>query len=116
MFGINKIGTSGSIFILTLLIIAGIAVLGYFGINVQRDVVGNPTVQSNFSYVWGQLSFVWDNYLRDMAVGLWNWIITNVTNLPVGSGNGILAPMVGDNPAPEMNYKPPVDLNQYRIQ
>jgi hypothetical protein len=91
----------GSIVTLIIILIAVIAVMGYFGISVQRDVVGNPTIQSNFSYVWTQISVFWNAYLKDLAIGLWRWAIINVTNLPVGSGNGI--------PIPHINW--PVDIS-----
>lgn len=91
----------GSMFMLVIILIAIIAVMGYFGISVQNDVIGNPTVQSNFSYVWGQVSTFWNTYLKDLAIGLWHWAIINVTNLPVGSGNGI--------PIPHVNL--PIDLS-----
>ncbi len=84
----------GSLFALVLVIIALVVVLGYFGISVRQDIVGNPTVQSNFVYVFGEVKMFWNNYLKDLAVRLWYWTIVNVTNLPVGSGNGIQIPQV----------------------
>lgn len=84
----------GSALTLVIVLVVIIAILGYFGISVQNDVVANPTVQSNFSYVWNQISMFWNTYLKDLALALWNWAIINVTNLPVGSGNGIPIPYV----------------------
>lgn len=85
----------GSIFILIIIIIAIIAVLGYFGISVQRDVVGNPTVQSNFSYVTAQAKMIWVTYLKEPTMVIWKWAVNNVLNLPVGTGsNGITVPQV----------------------
>ena len=84
----------GSLFTLVLLIIAMVIVLGYFGINVQRDVIGNSTVQNNFTYLYDQVKWFWNTYLEDLAIRLWQWTIVNVTNLPVGSGNGIQIPQV----------------------
>jgi hypothetical protein len=86
---------------LVVILIAIIAALGFFGISVQNDIVGNPVIQSNFSYVWGQISVFWNLYLKDLAIGLWHWAILNVTNLPVGSGNGI--------PIPQVNF--PINLS-----
>ena len=86
----------GKGFLLTLiiLVIAVILTLGYFGISVQRDVVGNATVQSNFVYVSDQIKALWDTYLKDLAIRLWHWTVVYITNLPVGSGNGIEIPQI----------------------
>lgn len=85
----------GSIFMFVILVIALLAVLGYFGINVNRDVVQNPNVQSNFSYVWGNLQDLWNNYFKQPAKIVWNWALINVINLPVKTGNnGINIPGV----------------------
>ncbi len=86
--------SKGSLITLAILLAAGITLLGYFGINLQRDIVGNPTVESNFSYVINGVQIIWNTYLRDAAIKLWHWTVVNITNLPVGSGNAIKIPQV----------------------
>lgn len=91
----NVMRRRGSIFILVLIIIATIALLGYFGISVQRDIVGNPTVQSNFGYVTGEVKYIWVTYLKETTLKIWSWAVNNVLNLPVGTGNnGINVPQI----------------------
>ncbi len=68
-----------------------ILVLSYFGINIQQ-VVNSPTGQSNTSYVWGGVTYVWDNYLSqpfnylwNMAgSALWNAFMQGIQNIKVG--------------------------------
>ncbi len=80
---------------IAILLIAVIALMGYFGISLERDVAGNPTIQSNFSYVWNEIKFVWNNYLKEATGKLWRWAVINVNNLPLGSGNGVQVPQAG---------------------
>lgn len=84
----------GSLIMLAILLAAGIALLGYFGINIKRDIADNPNVESNFSYVSTEIGTFWNTYLEDAAIKLWHWTVVNITNLPVGSGNGIKIPQI----------------------
>ena len=59
------------------LIIIGILILSYFGFNL-KSIAESPTSQSNFSYVWGTLSYVWDTFLAGPAIWVWNKIIVGI--------------------------------------
>ena len=54
-----------------IILIILILVLSYFGINIQQ-VVNSPTSQSNISYVWSGVTYVWNNYLSVPFTYLWN--------------------------------------------
>lgn len=85
----------GSVLTLIVVIVAIILILGYYGISIQRDIVQNPTNQSNFSYVWTQLADFWNNYLKAPVLAVWRWAVANVLNLPVQTGsNGITIPQI----------------------
>ena len=93
---LSKLRNKGSLLLIAILFAAIIAVMGYFGISLERDVVGNLTVQSNFSYVSDKIKYVWGNYLRETSTNLWRWAVINVTNLPIGTGNEIQVPQVSN--------------------
>ena len=57
------------IVILIIIILA----LSYFGINIQ-SIIQSPTGQSNISYVWNGIVYVWDNYLSAPFNYLWNTV------------------------------------------
>lgn len=74
------------IIILIILILA----LSYFGINIQQ-VATSPTGQSNFSYVWNGVVYVWDTYLaapfdyvwNTVGASLWNAFVQGIQNIKV---------------------------------
>lgn len=88
--------SKGSLILTIILFIAVITIMGYFGISLQRDIVDNPSVQSNFSYVSSEIKWLWNTYLKQAATNLWHWVVINVTNLPIGTGNEIQVPQVGN--------------------
>lgn len=93
MFSAQK-HSKGSLVALVIIILAVIVALGYFGISVKRDIVDNPTVEENTGYVWGKIKYLWDNYLKDAAIKVWDWAFINLRNLPLGTGNQIQVPGV----------------------
>ena len=68
-----------------IIIIIALLILSYFGISIQ-SVVNSPTSQSNFSYVWGGISYVWTTYLAAPLTALWNIIVHQIH--PAGSTAG----------------------------
>ena len=56
---------------LIIFIVIVIAVLSYFNISV-RTIVNSDMVQDNFSFVWGWVKSVWNNYMARPARYLWN--------------------------------------------
>lgn len=58
-----------------IIIIVFISLLGY---NIEEDVVENPTVQTNFSFVLTKASNLWDNHLATPALYVWNDIIIDM--------------------------------------
>ena len=53
-----------------ILIFIGIIVLGFFGISL-KSVFMKESVQSNITFVWQAIGYVWDNYLAVPATYLW---------------------------------------------
>lgn len=56
-----------------ILVLIGLIILGYLGIDV-RQAVESPTSQSNIEYVKSVVVYVWDKYLEKPAKYLWNEI------------------------------------------
>lgn len=69
----------GFINIRTLVVVIIILViLGLMGISVQDDVVENPQVQENTSYVWSGVVYAWNTYLAEPLRFIWEEIIVNI--------------------------------------
>jgi len=83
--------------VVAIIIAAIIVSLGYFGINIQRDIIGNPTIQSNFTYLYKQGLKAWDTYIKSGFKRTFSWISGQIENLPVGSDNGINIPQIDLN-------------------
>jgi len=62
-----------------ILIIIAVLVLSYFGFSL-RDLGEDETTQDNFSFITEWLSFIWENYLREPAVWIWENIISFIWN------------------------------------
>lgn len=85
-------GNSGFVKII-LLIVIGLVVLGYFGIDI-KDVFASPVVKENLSYAWGVAKDVWSSYLSGPAIWLWehifkfmwNLFLDGLSNLKAGDG------------------------------
>lgn len=56
-----------------LLIVIALIVLGFFGYNL-RDILNSPTVKENLSYAWELIVKVWNGFLREPALWLWEKI------------------------------------------
>ncbi len=56
---------------LIIFIVLVIAVLSYFGVSV-RTIVNSDMIQDNFSFVWGWVKQIWNNYMARPARYLWN--------------------------------------------
>jgi len=88
-------GKKGFIIELAILLIAVLLISAYFGIDIQKDIVNNPNIQSNFWYLYDLADTVWYSYLRGPVLAIWVWALNNVINLPVGTGNnGIVVPQI----------------------
>jgi len=85
-----------------IIIVIALLVVSYFGINI-RQVATSPTSQSNFSYVWGGITFVWDNYLRTPATDAYDFFITYVWDPSIADIKRIDS---GQLPAGEQNVNP----------
>lgn len=69
----------GFINIRTLVVVIIILViLGLSGVSVQHDIVENPGVQENTSYVWTGAVHVWNTYLAQPLYFLWHDIFVNI--------------------------------------
>lgn len=60
-----------------ILIVVAILILSYFGFSI-KDIAESPTSQSNFSYVWGFLSYVWNTFLVTPVSYIWNVIVVGI--------------------------------------
>jgi hypothetical protein len=56
------------------LVVIFLLVISYFGLNL-RDVINDPTTHSNFSFVWEHVTRIWNSYLKEPIVWVWNEII-----------------------------------------
>lgn len=57
-----------------LLIVIGLIVLGFFGINL-KDVLASPVVKENLSYAWDLAKELWDTWLRTPVMWVWDHIL-----------------------------------------
>lgn len=60
-----------------ILIIILILVLSFIGFDI-RGFVQSDIVQSNFSYIWGGVTVVWNNYLSEPILYFWNNIFVTL--------------------------------------
>lgn len=74
----NK-GMPGFINIRTLaIVILILVVLGLLGVSVEHDIVEDPGVQENTSYVWEGVTYVWQTYLAGPFNFVWNEVIVGI--------------------------------------
>lgn len=71
-------------FILTIVIL--VVFISLLGFNLEQDVVMNPTVQTNFSFVMSWLSSIWDNHLASPVLYVWNDVIIEMLWEPFVEG------------------------------
>lgn len=62
-----------------ILIVIAVLILSYFGISL-REVGEDETTQDNFSFITEWLSVIWQDYLREPAIWIWENIISFVWN------------------------------------
>ncbi|OHA33873.1 MAG: hypothetical protein A3A22_03735 [Candidatus Taylorbacteria bacterium RIFCSPLOWO2_01_FULL_45_34b] len=55
-----------------LLIIGGVLILSYLGIDLQNNAA-SPLIKKNFLYVWNGAETLWTNHLREPIVAVINW-------------------------------------------
>lgn len=55
-----------------------LVILGLLGVSVQHDVVENPGVQENTSYVESGITQFWNNYLAGPFDYLWNDVFVDI--------------------------------------
>lgn len=58
-----------------IILIIIIAVLSYFGINIQ-SVLESPTSQNNYSFVWNAALNIWNAYLKAPFDYVWNHVLS----------------------------------------
>lgn len=71
-------------FIIAIAII--IVFISLLGFNVEEDIVMNPTVQTNFSFILNWLSSIWDNHLASPLLYVWNDVIIEMLWEPFVEG------------------------------
>lgn len=67
----------GSIRWVIIIIIALLVASYFFNFDIQ-DLIQNPHVQSNFTYIWGKIVVFWNTYLESAFVYLWNDIFIDI--------------------------------------
>ncbi len=97
-----KINKQRGIVRTVILIIIALLVVSYFGINL-RQLATSPTSESNFSYVWGSVTYVWDTYLKTPATEVYDLFITYIWDPSIADIQRIDS---GQLPAGEQNQNP----------
>lgn len=76
-----------------IIILVAIIVLSFFGYDLKK-IVEAPTTQGNLSYVWGGVTYVWENWLEQpikfawekIFIGiLWNAFVHNLERIDSGA-------------------------------
>jgi len=75
----NNANPESGLILWIIIIIVALLALSYFGFSL-RDLGEDETTQDNFSYVTEWLRFVWENYLREPAVWIWENIVSFIWN------------------------------------
>lgn len=73
---------------LILLVIVGLIVLGYFGLNI-KDILASPIVKENLAYVWELVKHVWNTWLAAPAHWIWEHILKFLWELFLNGLNGL---------------------------
>lgn len=72
---------------LIILIVIGLVILGYFGLNI-KDILASPVVKENLAYAWELAKTLWHNWLQAPAQWVFEHIIKFLWNLFLeGLGN-----------------------------
>jgi hypothetical protein len=87
-----------------IVIVVALLVLSYYGFNL-RSTVESPTTQSNFSYAWNGVEYVWDTYLKTPATYLYTTFINDIWNPSLQD-----IQKINDNQLPSGEQNPPVGL------
>ena len=64
---------SGGFIKVILLIVIALVVLGFFGYDI-REVFNSPAVRDNLAYAWDMLIRLWNTFLAEPALWLWDKI------------------------------------------
>ncbi len=70
----EKNETSRGFIKIILLIVIGLILLGYFGVNL-KDVLASPVVKENLSYAWNLAKELWAHWLRAPVVWVWDHLL-----------------------------------------
>lgn len=54
-----------------------VLILSYYNVSI-KDVVESPKAQENINYVGGGAKSVWDKYLKDPAIYIWDKVIVDL--------------------------------------
>lgn len=75
---------------LILSIIIIIVILSLFNIDI-RSIFESELVQKNLGFVWGLLTTLWENILRDPALWIWNNVIIKLIVIPLENAGTIIS-------------------------
>jgi hypothetical protein len=65
------------IVMIVIIIVIALLILSYYGFNL-RQTIQSPTTQDNFSYAWGGVTYVWDNYLQTPVDYFYNFFVNDI--------------------------------------
>ena len=106
---IKNSGQKGIVMAIVVIVIA-LLILSYYGFNL-RQTVESPATQSNFSYLWGGVVYVWDTYLQAPATIAYNFFIVNIWEPSIRDLQAI-----NNNQLPSVEKHPPQLENPPYVQ
>ncbi len=68
----------GGFFKWIIIIVIALIVLSYYGFDV-RKVVESQTSKNNFAYAGEVVADVWNDYLKQPAIALWNKVSSSIS-------------------------------------
>lgn len=73
---------------LIILIVIGLIILGYFGLNI-KDILASPVVKENLAYAWELAKHIWNTWLAGPAQWIWEHILKFLWELFLNGLNGL---------------------------
>ncbi len=92
-------GNRGIVTVIVVIVIALLA-LSYYGFDLRKTVQA-PVTQSNFSYAWSSVTYVWGTYLKQPATEAYTLFVNLIWNPSLADIKRINS---GQLPVSEQNY------------
>lgn len=75
-----KVNSQRGIVKTILIVLIGIIILSYFGINLQQ-VTQSDLLKKNLAFTWGIVTTTWTNYVYEPIIGIFHKGSSDSTNL-----------------------------------